>query len=165
MNTKDRQQRIRELMPREYQYGIYSKDTVKNCKEIIRLVRNEPDKKLQFAYFGALADKLFLKSPGFFVGTMTERHLDMLKSQSKEICSMLRMMKKLHFDINYTPACIMTINALIRHYGGTVQTKAELSAQKQEKLRKAKEKLEAKEKLPRKKKKMLISLFGREIQM
>ena len=159
MNTIERRDKIKTLLPRTEGYGKYPKQTVANCNEIIKLIRNEPNRRLQHAYFKALADTLFMKSPSFFLGTMTGAHSKMLEQQTPEIRSMLRNLKKLHFDIDYKPGCMLKINALIRSYGGTIVTKQQMREQKREKFAKAAEKVLAGEKMPRKKKKSILGML------
>lgn len=155
MNTLERRDKIKSLLPRTVSYGVYPEKTIENCNEIIKLISNEPNKKLQHTYFKALADALFMKSPSFFYGTKVEHHEKMLKQQTPEIRSMLRKLKRLHFDIDYKPGCMLKINALIRAYGGTIMTKEQMREQKKEKFARAAEKVLNSEKMPRKKKKEL----------
>lgn len=155
MNASDREKKIHNLLPRENGYRKYDKETVKNCKEIIKLIKDEPNKQLQLKYFKELIDRLFMQSPGFLIGVMSKHHEEMLNEQKKEICSMLRELKRLHFNIDYTPGCMKKINAMIVNFGGTVMSVEQMRQQKREKFERAIESLRNGGKMPRKQKKIV----------
>ena len=162
MNTIERRNSIEKLMPRPDGYQHYPHNAVANIKEIIALIKNEPSKKQQFEYF----KKLMLKVTDF-MGTLAfetwNNHKKVTSGASghnrTEVLGMLRALKKLHFDIDYTPGCMRKINTWIGDMGGTVQTRAQMQEKKNERLRAAAEKLKAGEKMPRKKKKSILGML------
>ena len=160
MNTSERKKRIYYLLPREIGYRRYSRNTVANCVEIITLIKNEPNKQMQFEYFKALIDKLFMQSPSFFLGVTTDSHTQMLKEQTQEIRSMLRKLKRLHFDIGYTPGCMSKINALIKYYGGTSMTVEQMRQKRKESFTEAVNRVKTGQKMPRKTKKRIKRILG-----
>ena len=150
---------VTELMPRTdiWGYNGYSMDAVDKFKQIIKLIKNEPNKQIRFECFAKLMKKVESFRSNFAAPSHDDRSSESYKArrakETKEVLAMLRSLKKLHFDINYTPGCMITINSWIRSLGGTVMTKEQMQANKTAKLVEASNKIEAGEKVPRKKKK------------
>lgn len=162
MNTIDRQREISKLMPRTDGYRHYPSNTVENIKQIITLIKNEPNKKQQLAYFGKLMDKVvdFMSTLSFASYNDNKKTMDGARGHDrKEVLGMLRALKKLHFDINYRPGRMQIINQYVKELGGTVKTKEEMQQEKAQKMQAAAEKLKAGEKMPRKKKKSILGLL------
>ncbi len=162
MNTIDRMKTIHNLMPRTDGYRHYPSTTVAKIKEIITLIKNEPNKKQQLAYFGKLMDKVvdFMNTLSFASYNDNKKTMDGARGHDrKEVLGMLRALKKLHFDIDYRPGRMSIINQYVKEFGGTVQTKEQMQEAKRERMRAATEKLKAGEKTPRKKKKSILGIL------
>lgn len=156
MNMQERMEAIRTLMPRTDGYRHYPSNTAENIKKIIVLIKNEPNKKQQFAYFGKLMDKTldFLQTLSFATYNDGKKGMDGSRGHNRtEVLGMLRALKRLHFDIDYRPGRMSIINQYVKQFGGTVQTKEQMQEKKNEKLRAAAEKLATGAKMSRKQKK------------
>ena len=156
-----RREAIRNLMPRVdiHGYNGYSMNDVAKLKDIIKLVKQEPDKKLQFEYFNAV-----MKKVDYFMQCFGNNPKKKSSTEFAEVLKLLRMLKQLHFDIDYKPGCMLHINAYVRSVGGTVKTKEEMREEKAARMQTAVEKLQAGD-MPRKKKKAMLKLFGRGNEM
>ena len=170
------------LLPKKNNFHVpfHPESAIATYKEAVKFIRKEKNKTMQHSYFRVLVDELFNASKTFGsdshcflrslgIGKEGVAHMDWLEQHSGEVCSLLRMVKRLHVDINYTPGCIDQINNLIRRFGGTVMTVQQMREQKKAKLLDAAAKIKAGEKMPRKKKKavktgvakMGLTLFSR----
>lgn len=141
----------------------YPKDSITRYKEAVNFIKKEKNKELQTKQFGLLVDELFnaSKKPGFdgvrfltHCGSQYSKdHQDWLNKNSADVCSLLRMVKRLHVAIKYKPGCIDQINTLIRQFGGTVMTVQQMREHDKAKLLSAAARIKSGEKMPRKKKK------------
>ena len=156
MDAMTRRDTIQKLMPRSDGYRHYPNNTATNIKEIITLIKNEPNKKQQFVYFDKLMTKVtdFMSTMSFAAWNNGRKVVSGDRGHDRtEVLGMLRALKKLHFDIDYKPGRMRSINTWINDMGGTVMTKAQMQEKKNEKLLAAAEKLITGSKMPRKQKK------------
>jgi hypothetical protein len=77
------------------------------------------------------------------------------EKQKPEVRVMLRMLKRLHFNLDYKPSQVHNINHWVRQCGGTILTQDDLRKQKREKFLKQRQDLESGAEMPRSEKRKL----------
>lgn len=150
-------EKFKALLPRDG-FCVLQPD---NFKEMMKIIHNEQDKKLQHIYFTEVTDKLFASGWGWYMrlseslsARSHRKHAEQLPEKVRtDGLKVLRMVKDMHAELKYRPNYMLIINQFIREFGGTVQSREERVKQAQTKFINATIALKAGKKLPRKLKK------------
>ena len=156
-NSKNYQKFIK-LLPNDG-FITLNKD---NFKAMMKIIRDEPDKKLRKMYFSLVLDKLFATGWGWYgrlgksLSSVREfRYANELPEKTRaDALAVLRLVKNMHLELRYSPSYIGIINHYIRDFGGNTIEHGSNKAKK-EQFEMVTKKLQMGEKLPRKIKKQV----------
>lgn len=129
-------------------------------KVMMKIIRDEPDKKLRKIYFSLVLDKLFASGWGWYgrlgqsLSAMRDiKYAYQLPEKTRaDALAVLRLIKSMHLELRYSPSYMGIINHYIRDFGGNTMEQPQI---KKEKFEIVTKKLQAGEKLPRKLKKQI----------
>lgn len=131
-------------------------------KAMMKIIRDEPDKKLRKMYFSLVLDKLFATRWGWYgrlgqsLSAMHDiKYAYQLPEKTRaDALAVLRLVKNMHLELRYSPSYIGIINHYIRDFGGNTIEHGGNKAKK-EQFEMVTKKLQTGEKLPRKLKKQI----------
>lgn len=126
--------RFNELLPRDGFTSLKYND----FKEMMKIIHNEPDKKLKHIYFTQVMGKLFAPGWGWYMrlgqslsGMRPITSVAALPAEKRDTgLRVLKLVKDMHIELHYSPSYMATINSFIVDFGGRRATSAEIADQK-----------------------------------